>query len=211
MFLPTGMITVTTATRSRRNHEDIVLAALEKRSDERSRYLKADVPYALGEWVLRRHVNVTAHPTAEWTTQQFREVFADVHPYRFVIHDHDSIFSPSLDLTLNDFGVRVLRTPVQQPTANAFCERLVGTIRRECLDYLIPLNERHLRLTLKEFVAYYNRARPHSALGPGTPGPILASIPTSGHRHHLPLGNRIRSKSVLGGLHHDYRLETEAA
>jgi transposase InsO family protein len=157
------------------------------------------------------HCNVTAHPTAEWTTQQFREVLADAHPYKFVIHDRDSIFSPSLDLTLNDFGVRVLRTPVQQPTANAFCERLVGTIRRECLDYLIPLNERHLRLTLKEFVAYYNRARPHSALGPGTPGPILASIPTSRHRHHLPLGHRIRSKSVLGGLHHDYRLETEAA
>ena len=56
------------------------------------------------------HCNVTAHPTAEWTTQQFREVLADVHPYRFVNHDHDSIFSPSLDLMLNDFGVRVLKT-----------------------------------------------------------------------------------------------------
>jgi putative transposase len=115
------------------------------------------------------HCNVTAHPTAEWTTQQFREVLEDVHPYRFVIHDHDSIFSPSLDLMLNDFGVRVLKTPVQAPKANAFCERLVGTIRRECVDYIIPMNERHLRLILKEFVAYYNRGRPHSALGPGTP------------------------------------------
>jgi putative transposase len=148
---------------------------------------------------------------AEWTTQQFREVLADAHPYRFVIHDHDSIFSPSLDLTLNDFGVQVLRTPVQAPTANAFCERLVGTIRRECLDYLIPLNERRLRLTLKEFIAYYNRARPHSALGPGTPVPIQASVPTSGHRHHVPLGHRIKSKSVLDGLHYDYRLEKEVA
>ncbi len=106
------------------------------------------------------HCNITAHPTAEWTTQQFREVLADVHPYRFVIHDRDSIFSPSLDLTLNDFGVRVLRTPIQAPTANAFCERLVGTIRRECLDYVIPMNERHLGLILKEFAAYYNRGRP---------------------------------------------------
>ena len=95
-----------------------------------------------------------------------------MHPYRFVVHDRDSIFSPSLDWTLNDFGVRVIRTPVQGPTANAFCERLIGTIRRECLDYLIPLSERHLRLTLREFVAFYNRGRPHSALGPGTPEPI---------------------------------------
>jgi putative transposase len=157
------------------------------------------------------HCNVTAHPTADWTTQQFREVLDDVHPYKFVIHDHDSIFSSSVDLTLNDFGVRVLRTPVQAPTANAFCERLVGTIRRDCLDYLIPLTERHLRLTLKEFVVYYNRRRPHSALGPGTPEPILPTVPTSGHRHQLPLSHVIRSKSVLGGLHHDYWLETEAA
>jgi len=82
------------------------------------------------------HCNVTAHPTAEWTTQQFREVLADLHPYRFIIHDRDSIFSPWLDLTLNDFGVRVIRTPVQAPTTNAFCERLIGTIRRECLDYI---------------------------------------------------------------------------
>jgi putative transposase len=157
------------------------------------------------------HCNVTAHPAAEGTTQQFREVLADLHPYRYIIHDHDSIFSPSLDLTLNDFGVRVLRTPVQAPTANAFCERLVGTIRRECLDYLIPLNEQHLRLTLKEFVTYYHRGRPHSALGPGTPEPTQAHIPASGHRHHLPVGHQVTSRSVLGGLHHDYRLEQEVA
>jgi len=157
------------------------------------------------------HCNVTAHPTAEWTTQQFREVLADVHPYRFVIHDHDSIFSPSLDLMLNDFGVRVLKTPVQAPKANAFCERLVGTIRRECVDYIIPMNERHLRLILKEFITYYNRGRPHSALGPGTPEPIQASVPAGGHRHLLPAGHRISSKPVLGGLHHDYRLEKEVA
>src|SRR5438552_13349597 len=78
------------------------------------------------------HSNVTEHPTAEWTTQQFREVLADLHPYRFVIHDRDAIFSSSLDCALNDFGVRVLRTPAQAPKANAYCERLVGTIRREC-------------------------------------------------------------------------------
>jgi putative transposase len=114
------------------------------------------------------------------------------------------------DLTLNDFGVQVRCTPVQAPTANAFSERLIGTLRRECLDYLIPLTERHLNLTLKEFVVYYNRRRPHSALGPGTPEPILAT-PTSGRRHQLPRSYLIRSRSVLGGLHHDYWLEREAA
>jgi putative transposase len=157
------------------------------------------------------HFNVTAHPTAEWTTQQFREVLAEPHPYRFVIHDRDSIFSASLDGSLKDFGVRPIRTPFRSPQANAFCERLVGTIRRECLDYLIPINERHLIRILKEFVVHYNRARPHSSLGPGIPEPILASVPASGHRHKLPSGYRVRSEPVLGGLHHEYRLEKEAA
>jgi putative transposase len=123
------------------------------------------------------HFNVTAHPTAEWTIQQFREILADPHPYRFVVHDRDSIFSSALDGALRDFGVRPIRTPVRAPKANAYCERLIGTIRRECLDYLIPINERHLRLILREFVGHYNRGRPHSALGPGIPGPIQATIP----------------------------------
>ena len=157
------------------------------------------------------HWNVTAHPTAEWTTQQFREVLADLHPYRFVIHDRDSIFSPMLDTALNDFGVCVMKTPVRAPKANAYCERLVGTIRRECLDYLIPINDRHLRLILKDFVDFYNRGRPHSSLGPGIPESNQAKVPASGHRHHLPAGYRVCSKPVLGGLHHDYRLEKEVA
>ena len=78
-------------------------------------------------------------------------------PYRFVIHDRDSIFSPVLDSALEDFGVRVIKTPIRDPQANAYCERLIGTILRECLDYLIPINNRHLRLILKEFVCFYNR------------------------------------------------------
>ncbi len=157
------------------------------------------------------HCNVTEHPTADWTTQQFREVLADVHPYRFVIHDRDSIFSPLVDDTLKSFGVRTLRTPIQAPKANAYCERLVGTIRRECLDYLIPMNEQHLRRILKEFVGYYNRGRPHASLGPGIPEPVQASVPASGHRHRLPTGYCITSHPILGGLHHDYRLEKEVA
>jgi transposase InsO family protein len=115
------------------------------------------------------HCNVVAHPTAEWTTQQFREVLAEAHPCRFVIHDRDSIFSRSLDAALKDFGVRAIKTPIQAPKANAYCERLVGTIRREWLDFLIPIHERHLRQLLTEFVMHYNRGRPHSVSVPEFP------------------------------------------
>ena len=79
------------------------------------------------------HTNVTAHPTADWTIQQFREFLAFDHPYRFLIHDRDRIFSPGLDAELKSFGLHALKTPPRTPTANAFCERLIGTIRRECL------------------------------------------------------------------------------
>jgi putative transposase len=78
------------------------------------------------------HWNVTAHPTAEWTAQQFRMVVRDDQAYRFVIHDRDTIYSEGVDHTLEALGLTVLRTPVRAPQANAFCERLIGTIRREC-------------------------------------------------------------------------------
>jgi len=78
-------------------------------------------------------------------------------PYRYVIHDRDSIYSEGVDRTLAAMGLTVLRTPVRVPQANAFCERLVGTIRRECLDFLIPLTERHLRDILIRWMTHYNR------------------------------------------------------
>ena len=115
------------------------------------------------------HCNVTEHPTAEWTIQQFREFLAYDHRYRFVIHDRDTIFSSYLDSELQGFGVRVLKTPVRAPKANAYCERLVGTIPRECLDFLIPVGEAHLKRILREYVRHYNRGRTHSSLGPGIP------------------------------------------
>ncbi len=115
------------------------------------------------------------------------------------------------DEALRGFGVRPIRTPYRAPMANAYCERLIGTIRRECLDYLIPLNQRHLRGIVKEFARYYNRGRPHSALGPGIPEPLRAKVPAGPHRHKLPAGYRVNSTRVLGGLHHEYGLEKEAA
>jgi putative transposase len=120
------------------------------------------------------HFNVTARPTADWTLQQFREVITGEKPHRFLIHDRDNIYSSQFDSALKAMGLGILKTPFRAPQANAFCECLVGSIRRECLDFLILLNERHLRGILKEWVAHYNKGRPHSSLGPGIPELCIA-------------------------------------
>src|SRR5713101_4446714 len=106
---------------------------------------------------------------AEWTAQQFRMIVVGDQPHRLVIHDRDAIYSEGVDRTLAAIGVTVLKTPVRAPQVNAFCERLIGTIRRECLDFMIPLNEPHLRRILRRWVDHYNRGRPHARLGPGIP------------------------------------------
>jgi transposase InsO family protein len=156
------------------------------------------------------HWNVTEHPTAEWTQQQFRMVAPGDQPHRFLIHDRDSVFSPAIDEMLTSTGLTVLKTPARSPQANAHCERLIGTIRRECLDWLIPLSDRHLRKILHEWVAHYNRGRPHASLGPGIPDPSSVRVTTQSHRHRLPAGHRVSSRSILGGLHHEYQLERAA-
>ena len=102
------------------------------------------------------HVNVTALPTADWTLQQVREVVTGEKPYRFLVHDRDNIYSSAFDSAVEAMGLSILKTPFRAPQANAFCERLVGSIRRECLGLLIPSNERHLRGILKDWVAHYN-------------------------------------------------------
>jgi len=104
------------------------------------------------------HWNVTEHPTAAWTSQQFRMIVPGDQLHRFVIHDRDTIYAEGVDRTLRAMGLQVLKTPVRSPQANAHCERLIGTIRRECLDFVIPLNERHLRRVQTEWVAHYNDA-----------------------------------------------------
>lgn len=156
------------------------------------------------------HWNVTAHPTAEWTLQQFRMIVPGDQPHRFVIHDRDCIFSDAVDQMLRDASMTVLQTPARSPQANAYCERLIGTIRRECLDWMIPLTERHLRRLLHAWVPHYNRGRPHASLGPGVPDPRSKRIAEQSHRHHLPAGHRVIPTPILGGLHHEYRLELAA-
>jgi putative transposase len=158
------------------------------------------------------HCNVTAHPTAHWTLQQLREAIPADHGYRFLIHDRDSIFSRELDQRVQNLGLRVLKTPPQCPQANALCERLIGTLRRECLDFLIPLTENHLRRLLCAWVPHYNAGRPHMALGPGMPQPPASlPVPLHVHRHHLPTHMRVVARPILGGLHHEYALEAKAA
>jgi putative transposase len=155
------------------------------------------------------HWNLTEHPTADWTAQQFRMLISDHAPHRFLIHDHDSIYSDALDRTVAAMGLTVLRTPLRSPQANAFCERVIGTIRRECLDWMILVNERHLRRILREWVAHYNRGRPHASLGPGIPdGPDTPPV-LSGHR--IREGHRVVAAPILGGLHYEYRLQRQAA
>lgn len=158
------------------------------------------------------HINVTDHPTASWTLQQLCDAIPADHAYHFLIHDRDAIFSQEFDQSIGNLGLRILKTPVRSPQANALCERLLGTLRRECLDFLIPLTENHLRCILMEWVQHYNAGRPHIALGPGIPQPAWSlPVPLQAHRHRLPLHLRVVARPILGGLHHDYRLEKKAA
>ncbi|MDH3770587.1 MAG: integrase core domain-containing protein [Nitrospirota bacterium] len=158
------------------------------------------------------HIHVTDHPTAAWTQQQLREAIPSDHDYRFLIHDRDATFSRQLDHSISQMGLRVLRTPYRSPKGNSFCERVIGTLRRECLDYLIPLTENHLCRLLKTWLTHYNQGRPHSSIGPGIPDPP-AGLPVTPqeHRHRIPGHLKVVSHPVLGGLHHEYGLETKAA
>ncbi len=124
--------------------------------------------------------------------------------------DRDSIYAEGVDKTLRAMDLRALKTPVRSPQANAHCERLIGTIRRECLDFVIPLNERHLRRVLIEWAAHYNHGRPHASLGPGVPDPPLGWSEVESRGHRFPKGHEVIGTPVLGGLHHEYRLQPAA-
>jgi hypothetical protein len=111
------------------------------------------------------HCNVTEYPTVEWTLQQLREAIPSDHRYRFLIHDRDNIFSGELDKSIANLGIKVIETPYQSPQANA--ERVIGSIRRECLDHVIILGEHQLKRILSSYVRYYHSARTHPPLDQG--------------------------------------------
>ena len=158
------------------------------------------------------HLNVTTHPTAVRTLQQLRETIGFGDAFRYLLHDRDSIFSQCFDRSVAALALRVLKSPPRNPKANAICERLIGTIRRECLDWLIPVSENHLRAIWKLWSNHYNRGRPHMSLGPGLPDPpsVAASPMFKESRHRAGVPLRVNVKSVLGGLHHEYTLQPSA-
>ena len=139
------------------------------------------------------HFEVTAHPTAAWVWRQLIEATPWDRKPRFLIHDRDRVWGADFSRRSAGLGIKSLRTPIQAPRANSIAERWVRTIRRECLDHLIPLSERHLRRILAEFVDYYNHDRPHRSLG------LRAPVPKPQASH-----GRIAVRPVLGGLHHVY-------
>lgn len=141
----------------------------------------------------------TAHPTGAWVTQQARTALweldeAGIRP-ALLLRDRDAKFSRSFAAAFAAQGVQVMNTPVRAPQANAFAERWVGTIRRECFDWLLILSERHLWQVVQTYARHYNEARPHRALALRTPRPRGDPDPTRG---------RLVRRSRLGGLIHEY-------
>ena len=143
------------------------------------------------------HLAVTRSPSDTWVAQQLREATPfDTHP-RFLIRDNDSKYGAEFARAAS--GIDVLRTPIRTPKANAICERFLGSVRRECLDHILILNERQLHRKLKEYVIYFNTARPHQGIGHRFPLPLAAL------QGQPSTGDKITVFPVLGGLHHDYR------
>jgi putative transposase len=130
---------------------------------------------------------LTEHPDGPWTAQQARNLVFSLserdRPLEFLVRDNDGKFTGAFDTVFNTEGIRVIHTPVRAPKANAVAERFVGTVRRECLDWVLIANRRHLQHVLREFVDHYNRHRPHRALGLTPPDPISQHDPS---RHREP-------------------------
>jgi transposase InsO family protein len=149
---------------------------------------------------------VTANPIGEWVLQQARNVSSALaeraRPVRFLVRDRDSKFTASFDEVFHSEGIRIIRTPVRAPRANAFAERFVGTVRRECLDRMLIFHRRQLEVVLSEFIDHYNSHRPHRSLARSPPLSMApASPPTS------CLGaKQLRRTDRLGGFIHEYEL-----
>jgi putative transposase len=146
---------------------------------------------------------VTAHPDSAWVTQQGRnlafELDDEATPAKFLIRDRDSRFSGPFDEVFRTEGIRVIRTPIRAPRANAYAERWVRTVRAECLDWILVLGRRHLERVLRTYVGHYNRERPHRGLGLELPEP-----PPLGYL--APVRPReVKRRDLLGGLIHEYR------
>jgi len=143
---------------------------------------------------------ITSTPDASWVTQQARNFVAhwETFPFRFLIRDRDAKYVSGFDDVFRSEGLRIIRTPIQAPRANAFAERFVGTLRRECLDRILIFGRGDLESTLRIFVDHYNRRRPHRALDMEAPAPSNRPLPPD------EASGRVLRTDVLGGLIHEY-------
>jgi len=139
------------------------------------------------------HFNVTDHPTSEWTTQQLRNAFYDQAIPKFLIRDRDSIFGEDFIESVSALDLKPILAAYRSPWQNGYCERLIGSIRRECLDHLIVMNESHLRAILKRYIHYYNTQRTHLGISKDSPEP-----------HEVQTRGKIDKVAVANGLHHYY-------
>ena len=146
------------------------------------------------------HLNVTAHPTADWVWRQLIQATPWGDQPRFLLRDRDASFGKSFASRARAIGIETVLSPFRCPQANGIAERMVGTFRQQCLDHVIVLNERHLLRLLTEYVEYYNGSKPHRSLELSAPQPRLRLL--------RPLdGGRVVARPVLGGLHHEYDWE----
>jgi putative transposase len=141
-------------------------------------------------------VGVTGHPTEQWVAQQLREATPFGTALNYLIRDNDSKFGATFDQVAAGVGIQVLRTPFQAPKANAFVERFIGSVRRECLDHLVVLGEQHLVQVMNAYVQYFNTARPRQGIHQQLPANPVPTLPP-------PIG-KLLSFPILGGLHHRY-------
>ncbi len=142
------------------------------------------------------HFNVTANPTGQWTAQQVVEAFPEETAPRFLIRDRDSIYGEFFRLRVEHRGIEEVVIAYRSPWQNPFVERLIGSIRRDCLDHVIVLNEGHLRRILTDYFHYYHHARAHLSLDRNSPVPREVEPPERGKVSSIPM---------VGGLHHRYR------
>jgi putative transposase len=149
---------------------------------------------------------VTANPVGEWVTQQARNLSMNLaersRSVGFLIRDRDTKFTSSFDEVFHTEGIRIIRTPVRSPRANAFAERFVGTVRRECLDRSLVFGRRHLEQVLTEYFGHYNEHRPHRSLDQRAPLNLRIALNPIDN----PESKQLRRRDVLGGLIHEYRL-----
>ena len=142
------------------------------------------------------HVNVTDHPTAAWAAQQLVESFPEEITPKYLLRDRDAIYGAAFARRVKNLGMSEILIAPRAPWQNPFAERVIGSIRRECLDHVIVLNERHLRRLLRSYLAYYNVTRPHQSLHNDSPHRREVQAPTAG---------RIVAIPKVGGLHHCYQ------